>query len=131
MKYELRNPQADDLFVVSKIIKTVGLKNVTACFTSDEVKKYSNSLAEKETITEDEKNNAGIIIMGEIGELIFNKLDLVKPDLYKFMSNVSGLTVDEIATMDICDFAEMFIAIIKNPKFADFIKVVLKSFNLA
>ena len=32
MTYELRNPQASDLFVVSKIIKAIGLKNVANCF---------------------------------------------------------------------------------------------------
>ena len=38
MEYTLRKPKATDLFVVSKIIKGIGLKNIADCFNSDEIK---------------------------------------------------------------------------------------------
>ena len=37
MEYTLRKPKATDIFVVSKIIKGIGLKNVAKCFNSDEI----------------------------------------------------------------------------------------------
>lgn len=130
MTYELRNPQAKDLFVVTKIIKEVGIKNVTNCFKSEKIEKFKAEIAERGTpATEEEQFNAGLTIMSDIGELIFEKLDLVQEDVFKFMANLSGLSIAEIASMDIVEFAEMFMDIIKNPKFADFIKVVLKSFK--
>ena len=130
MTYELRNPQATDLFVVSRIIKTIGLKNVKACFDNDEMKAFKDTIAKRETpATDDDMYKAGIIAMTAIGELVFEKLELVQDDIFKFLSNLSGLSVDEVGSMDIVEFAEMLMAVIKNPKFADFIKVVLKSFK--
>ena len=130
MAYELRNPQASDLFVVSKIIKAVGIKNVADCLKNEEIEALKAEIAERGTpATKEEEINAGMIIMTSIGELIFEKLDVVEDDIFKFMSNLSGLTVEDVKSMDIVEFAEMFMEIIKNPKFADFIKVVLKSFK--
>ena len=130
MTYELRNPQASDLFVVSKIIKAVGIKNITNCFKSDEVEEFRHKIAERGApATQEETSEVGMLIMGNIGELIFEKLDIVENDVYKFMSNLSALTVDEVRSMDIVEFAEMFMTIIRNPKFADFIEVVLRSFK--
>ena len=130
MTYELRNPQASDLFVVSKIIKAVGIKNIANCFKSEKLEEFKAKLANKDTsATEQEKSEAGLIVMTDIGELIFDKLDIVQEDVFKFMSNLSGLAIDDVKSMDIVDFAEMFMTIIKNPKFADFIEVVLKSFR--
>lgn len=130
MAYELRNPQASDLFVVSKIIKVVGIKNIANCFKSEEIDAFKAKIADGNTpATEAEVAEAGTIIMTSIGELVFDKLDIVQEDVFKFMANLSGLTVDEVKSMDIVEFAEMFMEIIKNPKFADFIEVVLRSFK--
>ena len=130
MTYELRNPQASDLFVVTKIIKSVGLKNVAQCFDSDEIKSIKEEIAERGTpASDDEQRKVGLIAMTAIGELVFEKLDIVQNDIFKFLSNLSGLSMDDVKGMDIVEFAEMFMAVIKNPKFADFIKVVLKSFK--
>ena len=130
MTYELRNPQASDLFVVTRIIKTVGLKNVADCFNNDEIKAYKDRIADKETpVNDNDLYNAGMMAMTAFGELILEKLELIQEDIFKFLSNLSGLSMDDVKTMDIVDFAEMVMAVIKNPKFADFIKVVLKSFK--
>lgn len=130
MTYELRNPQASDLFVVTKIIKAVGLKNVTQCFDNDEIKAIKEEIAERGTpASDEEQRKVGLLAMTAIGELIFEKLDIVQEDIFKFLSNLSGLSMDDVKAMDIVEFAEMFMTVIKNPKFADFIKVVLKSFK--
>lgn len=130
MTYEVRNPQASDLFVVTKIIKAVGIKNIINCFNGEKVEEFRARIADNDNpTTEAEASEAGMIVMTEIGELIFDKLDVVQEDVFKLMSNLSGITIAEVKTMDIVDFAELFMAIVKNPKFADFIKVVLKSFK--
>lgn len=131
MTYELRNPQASDLFVVAKIIKAVGVKNVSNCFKNEELEAFKAKFADENiAMTEQDQFDAGMMVMTSIGELIFEKLDIVEEDIFKFMSNVSGLNIEDVKSMDIVEFAEMFTDIIKNPKFADFIKVVLKSFKL-
>ena len=128
MEYTLRKPKATDLFVVSKIIKGIGLKNIADCFNSDEIKVIRNSVS-GEKVSSETLNQAGITIVLSIGELILNRLDAVKNDVIKFMSCLSGLKIKEVEDLPITEFAEMLMAIIKEPDFVDFIKVVLKSFN--
>ena len=128
MEYTLRKPKATDLFVVSKIIKGIGLKNIADCFNSDEIKVIRNSVS-GEKVSSETLNQAGITIVLSIGELILNRLDNVKNDVIKFMSCLSGLKIKEVEDLPITEFAEMLMAIIKEPDFVDFIKVVLKSFK--
>ncbi len=128
MEYTLRKPKATDLFVVSKIIKGIGLKNIADCFNSDEIKVIRNSVS-GEKVSSETLNQAGITIVLSIGELILDRLDDVKDDVIKFMSCLSGLKIKEVEDLPITEFAEMLMAIIKEPDFVDFIKVVLKSFN--
>ena len=131
MECSIRKPKAKDLFVVSKIIKGVGLKNIVDCFNSEELKDFANKLQSenKTDFTDEQTMKAGAIIMMNVGELILDKLDVVKDDLIKFMSNLTEMSVNEIEDLPLYDFAEIFFKIIKEPDFADFIKVVLKSFN--
>ena len=128
MEYTLRKPKATDLFVVSNIIKGIGLKNIADCFNSDEIKVIRNSVS-GEKVSSETLNQAGITIVLSIGELILDRLDDVKDDVIKFMSCLSGLKIKEVEDLPITEFAEMLMAIIKEPDFVDFIKVVLKSFN--
>ena len=128
MESTLRKPKATDLFVVSKIIKGIGLKNIADCFNSDEIKVIRNSVS-GEKVSSETLNQAGITIVLSIGELILDRLDDVKDDVIKFMSCLSGLKIKEVEDLPITEFAEMLMAIIKEPDFVDFIKVVLKSFN--
>ena len=67
--------------------------------------------------------------MLSIGDLILEKLDIVKDDVIKLMSNLSGLKTKDVEDLPLVTFTEMFMDIIKEPDFLDFIKVVLKSFN--
>ena len=128
MEYTLRKPKATDLFVVSKIIKGIGLKNIADCFNSDEINLIMKSVS-GDKVTDDVLYKIGANIMLSIGELILDRLDDVKDDVIKFMSCLSGLKIKEVEDLPITEFAEMLMAIIKEPDFVDFIKVVLKSFN--
>ena len=141
MEHTIRKPKATDIFVVSKIIKGIGIKNIASCFDSSEIKEMAKSmLQENEQVdengnkthkefTNDQMTRAGLIVMTNIGELILDKMDVVQVDLIKFISNLTGLKVKEVEDLPITDFAEIVMAIIKEPDFMDFIKVVLKSFK--
>ena len=61
MEYTLRKPKATDLFVVSKIIKGIGLKNIADCFNSDEIKVIRNSVS-GEKVSSETLNQAGITV---------------------------------------------------------------------
>ena len=128
MNYELRKPKATDIFVVSKIIKGIGLKNIANCFNSDDLNLIRKSVS-SDKVTDEVLYKAGATIMLSIGDLVLEKMEFVQNDLIKFISNLTGLKVKEVEDLPITDFAEIVMAIIKEPDFVDFIKVVLKSFN--
>ena len=128
MNYELRKPKATDIFVVTKIIKGVGLKNIANCFNSDNLNLIKKSVS-GDKVTDEVLYKAGATIMLSIGDLVLDKLDIVKDDVIKLMSCLSGLKTKDIEDLPLVDFIEMLMAIIKEPDFVDFIKVVLKSFN--
>ena len=130
MEIKLRKPKATDLFVASKIIKGIGIKNIVACFKSEEVKEYVKSLRSNDVeFTEEQTQKVGVLVSTNIAELIFEKIDVVQDDLIKFISNLTGFPIKDVEDLPIADFAEVVTLIIKEPDFVDFIKVVLKSFN--
>lgn len=125
MEYKLRKPKASDLFVVSKILKEIGVKNLANCFNAeeyDEIKKVAKS-------DNPDYEKVGIMVVTSLCDLILDRLEDIQEPLIKFMSNLSGLKTKELEDLPPADFAEMAIDIIKMPEFMDFIKVVLKSFN--
>ena len=69
------------------------------------------------------------MVMLSIGDLIFEKMEDIQTDLFKFIANLTGLKVKEVEDLSLVDTANIVMAIIKKPDFVDFIKVVLKSFN--
>lgn len=128
MEYAIRKPKATDLFVASKIIKGIGLKNIIDCFKSNEINELSKKTDEV-NYTDELVTQAGVVVLTNIAELIFEKMDFVQDDLIKFIANLTGLKVKQVEDLPITDFAEIVMSIIKEPDFVDFIKVVLKSFN--
>lgn len=128
MDYTIRKPKATDIPVVCKIIKGIGLKNIANCFSNDDIKVIRESMAGKE-VSDELLNKAGLMIMLSIGDLIFDKMEVIQSDLFNFISKLTGLQVKKVEDLPITDFAKIVMVIIKEPDFVDFIKVVLKSLN--
>ena len=141
MEFNLRKPQATDLFVVSKIIKAIGIKQIQSCYNCEAMREYNKQIIAENTytdekgktqvkeISDEQATQRGMIFAGELADLVLGNLEAAQKDIFKFISNLSGMTVEEIGKMGIADFAEIIITIIKMPEFKDFIKVVLKSFK--
>ena len=125
MEYEIRKPKATDLPVACKIIKGIGLKNIAKCFSNDDIELFKKSISGKE-VTDEMLNKAGLMVMLSIGDLIFEKMEDIQVDLFRFISNLTGLKVKEVEDLSLTDLANIVIAILKEPDFTDFIKVVLK-----
>ena len=125
MEYTIRKPKATDLPVACKIIKGIGLKNIAKCFSNDDIELFKKSISGKE-VTDEMLNKAGLMVMLSIGDLIFEKMEDIQVDLFRFISNLTGLKVKEVENLSLTDLANIVIAILKEPDFTDFIKVVLK-----
>ena len=125
MEYKIRKPKATDLPVACKILKGIGLKNIAKCFSNDDIELFKKSISGKE-VTDEMLNKAGLMVILSIGDLIFEKMEDIQVDLFRFISNLTGLKVKEVENLSLTDLANIVIAILKEPDFTDFIKVVLK-----
>ena len=142
MEYNLRNPKATDLFIVTKMINKIGVKNIIKVVRdNDEVNelraqlleenKYTDengSVAHKE-FTKEQVNQMGELVVGLVIDLVLDRIELVQDDLFKFMSALSGLTVTEVADLGWSNFYKMIVDILKLDGVTDFIQDVLKSFK--
>lgn len=117
-KYTLRDPNADDIFLMFRILSKVGIKNIKGCFESDEVR-AAMRLATMDD-ADGELSNIGIIVAIDVAGVIMEHLDGAKNDIYAFLSRLSGMKVDEIAQMNPGDFAGMIIDTVKLEGFRDF-----------
>lgn len=117
-KYTLRNPNADDIFLMFRILSKVGIKNIKGCFESDEVR-AAMRLATMDD-ADGELSNIGIIVAIDVAGVIMEHLDGAKNDIYAFLSRLSGMKVEEIAQMNPGDFAGMIIDTVKLEGFRDF-----------
>lgn len=131
--FELRELKSSDVFPMVQILNKVGFKELKTVLTPDKVKDMMKSFKEAGSETSedgvDKSTILGFNLMLEIVGIVMNNLPSCEEDLYRFISNVSGLSVKEIADLPMGDFAEVIIAIVQKQEFKDFFKAVSKLFN--
>lgn len=132
--YTFRQLGAPDIFLMSKIIKQIGIKEFKACFESDGIKSLvQNTMMDEAEKGENGKTNiisVGIGVALEIADVILGNLPKCENDIYKMLAQTSDLTVEEIkAPGNAVMFVEMVIDFIKKEEFRDFIKVVSRLFK--
>ena len=128
-KYELRNLEAGDVFLMSRIIKKIGVANFQKCFNNEAVQKAISSLSDDEKANDNGKTTIGYAVAFEIADVIFARLPECETEVYEFLSALSSLKVNEIKKLPFSDFFEMIIEVIRKKEFKDFIKVVSKLFK--
>lgn len=120
--FELRNPKADDMFLMFRILSRVGVKNLKSCFESGDV-----MAAIKGNETDSEA--VGLSVALEIASVIMEHMEDAKKDIYAFLANLSGKKPAEIADMEMADFAQMVIEVIQMEGFRDFFQRVITLFK--
>ena len=124
--YTLREMNADDLFVMVKIINKIGVKEVKNCFNAAEVKQ---AMANTEGTDDELAAAVGLHVMMEIATLVMEHLPECKTDIYMFLASLSGMKAEEIAALPMGDFFDMFMDVLKHPNFADFFQRVIGLFK--
>lgn len=129
--YTLKTIDTDCLFPMLGIVSKIGIKELKSCFDSDSVKGYIKDFKGK---VDDESNKdkvaeIGINVALDIAGIIISNLPKCKDDIYTFLSELSGMTCEQIGKLPLSTFAEMVIDVIKKPEFSDFFTVVMKSFK--
>ena len=123
-KYELRRLNASDIFMMLKILSSIGIKEFRKCFDSENIGELV-----KGTKTEDAAAKVGVAVMFDIAGIVLDNLPSCEKYVYAFLANLSGLKADEIAALPMAEFAEMVVDVIKKEDFRDFMKVVSRSFK--
>lgn len=123
-EYTLRALEAKDVFLMSKIIGAIGIKEFKECFESDEIKSMITNPDDEEAVA-----SVGVAVFLDIVEIVFNNLPKCEKDVYTFLSNLSGKDVEQIESLPMNTFIEMIIDVIQKEEFKDFIKVVSKLFK--
>lgn len=132
--YELRDLQADDLFVLVSIVSKIGIKEFKACFASDDVKAAVMSMAKKDENEEAADNSnditsVGISVALDIASLLMANIGRCKSDIYALLSNLSGMKAADIAKLPVMTFTSMVVDLVKKKEFADFFQEAVKLFK--
>ena len=120
MEYEMRKLQATDLFSVVKILNGIGLKNIKEAIDFEEINKIRKGMTEKnaDVIT----SQVGLNVVMSIATIVLENLPKIENDLYNFIGSVIGIKTKDVAKMDMGEFMDVLITIIKKEEFKDFFK---------
>ena len=117
---ELRKLQATDLFSMVKILNGVGIKNVRDAINTDEIKNLRSTMTEENASTV--TSEIGINIVMSVVGVVLEHLPNVETELYNFVGSVAGMKANAVAKMDIGEFMDLLIEIVKKEEFKDFFK---------
>lgn len=129
--YAFRDLGAPDIFLMTKIIKKIGVKEFKACFEGDGIQ---GLILESVKNAKENGENPDFISVGvgvalDIADVLLGNLHLCEDDIYRLLSQTSNLSADEIkAPGNAVIFVEMLIDFIKKEEFRDFFKAVSKLF---
>lgn len=116
--YTLRALEAKDVFIVSKILSQIGLKEFKEAF-------------DLKLLSGDEKSieAVGMSVFFDMSQVLLGNLPKCENDIYTFLSSLSGMEKKEVEALPMNTFIEMVIDVVKKEEFADFFKLVSKLFK--
>lgn len=126
--YTLRDLCAKDIFLMTKIIRKIGLKDIGECFDPEEIKAIMGSLSEngEEKSVDEIAETVGISVVLKIVDVVLENLSAAEQEIFGFLAGIADMTVDDVANLPMDVFFEMLIDIFKKKEFVGFMKVVSK-----
>ena len=116
--YTLRALEGDDLFLMLKIIKKIGIKEIKRCFESEAVMQAVSAMANQKKVKDVE--SVGITVALEVADILASNLPECRDELYQLLSSLSGMQVEEIGKLPMLTMLNMVMDVIKAKEFADF-----------
>ena len=122
--YELRKLRATDLFKISKFLKFLGMEKILALLNLPDIAQALNGAM------------TGKSTLSELGKLLLSSINLVleilcseaETEIYKFLSDMSNLSVKEVQDLPLDSFIQMIIDFVTQPTFLDFLKRTFPQF---
>ena len=132
--YKFRELCAEDIFPMLNIIKKIGIKEFKQCFSKEAIENIVGMLATGTKTAKDDSSMAaiGISILPsvlDVADIFVGNIARCEDELYKFLENISDLSIDQIKKLKMADFFEMIVDVLKKEEFKDFIKVVSRLFK--
>lgn len=125
--YTLGKFKATDVFTMATMLSKIGLGKVADGFGKENI---MNLLSEyKGKKKEDASTLIGMQVMIQAAEIILGNLDKCEEEVFKLLASITGAPVDELKNLDMVEFAELVVSVVKHPQFKDFIKVASKLLN--
>lgn len=115
LEYEIRPLCSRDIFPMAGILAKIGVGEIQKCFETESAKRA----AERGDL-----GAAGMAVVIEMVGVVAAHLRDCEKEIYRFLSDVSGLKPGEIQEATPAEFAKMVIQVFEREEFADFIGVV-------
>lgn len=115
--YQLRSLQAKDLFLLTRVISAIGIKQLAEVFNS---KVDITAVASDEMSSEDAVREVGYGTIIEIVGIVIDNLPNCQNDLFKFLAAISDLTEKKVAELPLGDFVNMVTDVVQMKEFRDF-----------
>ena len=119
--YTLRALEAKDVFIVSKILSQIGLKEFKDAF---DTKLLSSGVTDEKGL-----EAIGISVFFDMSQVLLGNLPKCEKDIYTFLSSLSGMDKKKIESLPMVTFAEMVIEVFRKQEFMDFFKLVSTLFK--
>lgn len=115
--YTLRGLQAKDLFLLTRVISSLGIKNIANVFDS---KVNVAAITSDDVSNEDAAREVGYGTIIEIVGIVIDNLPNCQDDLFTFLAAISDLTTKQVEELPLSDFIDMLTDVIKMKEFKDF-----------
>lgn len=114
----LRDLKACDIFPFVRILKKIGISNLKDYLTLDKIKELSSGDVDQSVV--------GYDFLFEIMGIVVDHLPDCENEIFKFMSGLSGLTVEQLQDLPIGEFLDGVMGVFKKHEFKDFYQAVSK-----
>lgn len=120
-KWVFRRLTAKDIWLVTPILKKVGINNIRKCFNQDIIGGLVD-FADKKNY-DDQVNAATFGAMLEFLQIVVEGADSCENDLFNLLSKTSNLSRAEVENLDPVELPLMIIDFVKKEEFKSFFKV--------
>lgn len=120
--YTLGKLGGKHLFTFTTILKKIGFKELKECFESDEI---ASLISEKNVNIE----KVGINVMMNVAVIVISNLENCESDIYKLLSDLSGMSKKELSELDMNIFIEMIMDVFRKEEFKGFFKAASRLFK--
>lgn len=121
---KLRQLETRDIFLITRVIGKIGIKNFKECFKNEELKVLVNNANGEIDLTQ-----IGMFAAFDVVDVLFENLPRCEDELYKLLANLANVLPQQIGEQPPADTMEMVIELIHDPRFMDFFKVALRLFK--